>query len=180
MKFSKAVTWFLSCVVLLFGAVSASATTTVKGSRSNSSAKAAICKDLACCKANPNAKYSDGQPCSAILSKSKNSGHATEKTTTVNTSKSNNLKEGAPGTPSPTAGPVAGTTINTTKSNSYREGQPKYVAARVLSQRGRRLTVQLSDGKTATVDSAGLNPIPRVGSTVSITESGGRWVIVTR
>jgi hypothetical protein len=101
-------------------------------------------------------------------------------TTTINTSKSNNLKEGAPGTPSPTAGPVAGTTINTTKSNSYREGQPKYVAARVLSQQGRRLTVQLSDGKTATVDSAGLNSIPRVGSTVSITESGGRWFIVTR
>ncbi len=102
------------------------------------------------------------------------------RTTTINTSKSNNLKEGAPGTPSPTAGPVAGTTINTSKSNTYREGQPKYVAARVLSQQGRRLTVQLSDGKAVAVDGSSLNPIPKVGSTVNITNSGGHWVIVLR
>jgi hypothetical protein len=124
MKFSKVVTWFLSCVVLLLGAVSVSAATTVRGTKSNGSAKAAVCKDLACCKANPNAKYSDGQPCSAVL---KNSGHASEKTTTVNTSKSNTYKEAEPTPAASTTTPKNSghasektTTINSTKGSTFK------------------------------------------------------------
>jgi hypothetical protein len=125
MKFSKVVAWFLSCVVLLLGAISAAAVTTVRGTKSNGSAKATVCRDLACCKANPKAMASNGQPCSAILAK--NSGHASEKTTTTNGSKSNSFKEGAPGTPIPTPGPVGATTINNSKSNSFKEAAPTAV-----------------------------------------------------
>jgi len=97
MKLSKVVTWFLACVVLVLGAVSAVAATTVKGSKSNSDNRV-VCRDLACCKANPKAMASNGQPCSAILSK--NSGHASEQ-------KGRGLgiaahKEGQPATPVPT------------------------------------------------------------------------------
>jgi hypothetical protein len=112
MKFSKVVTWFLSCLVLLLGPVSASATIKVKSTKSTSSEKAAVCPDLACCKANPNATYSDGQPCSAVL---KNSGHASEKTTTIKGSKSSSYKKVI--------------TVNTSKSNTCKEAEPTPAAS---------------------------------------------------
>ncbi len=147
MKFSKVVTWFLSCLVLLLGPVSASATIKVKSTKSTSSEKAAVCPDLACCKANPNATYSDGQPCSAVL---KNSGHASEKTTTikgsksssykkvitVNNSKSNTYKEAEPTPTASTTTPKNSghasektTTVNTSKSNTFKEAEPTPAAS---------------------------------------------------
>lgn len=64
-RFPNVATGLLACAVLALGGASTAVAANVK-----------VCHDLACCKANPNAMASNGQPCSAILRK--NSGHASE------------------------------------------------------------------------------------------------------
>lgn len=100
----------------------------------------------------------------------------------LNSGRTNIERQGVPVTPTPTAGPVPNDGREKQKGTSTvgKERHPKYVAGRVLSQQGRRLTVQLSDGNTVAVDGSDLNPAPRVGSTVTVTNSRGRWVIVLR
>jgi hypothetical protein len=155
MKFSIVA---LSCVILAAG--SAPAVNTIRSTKSNASYKeAAPCTTPACCIQHPNANGCvgsllksqanlprhprdcgevTGENCRpSVTTSPKNSGHASEKTTTIINTKSNgSLKEAAPTPAASTTTPKNSghasektTTVNTSKSNTFKEAEPTPAAS---------------------------------------------------